>query len=355
VIADDRYHVIAHVRAGAGERMDFHEFQLTPQGTALIDCYRPARQDTRGVPGGRRHALVMRNTIEEIDVATGKVLFRWVANRHIAPQESYLAAQPGVPYDYIHVNSVNLAADGDLIVSARHTHTIYEVDRRTGAIVWRLGGKRSDFHMGRGTRTRWQHDAVPHPDGTITAFDNEADEPTPHRQSRGVQLRVDAAHHRVTLVRQWRHDPAQLSVSQGDLQLQPNGDALIGWGGGARNLTEYGPSGDVRWEARFARRDVETYRAYRFPWSGLPHQRPRAVVQRSGGTTTVYASYNGATGATAWRVLGGPSMHALTPRVTAAHRSFETRMTYAGRDAVVVVEALDAGGAVLGTSKPQRP
>src|SRR3712207_7947112 len=47
-------------------------------------------------------------SVQEIDVDTGKVLFHWNANQHIAPRESYdvVPERPGFPYDYIHMNSV---------------------------------------------------------------------------------------------------------------------------------------------------------------------------------------------------------------------------------------------------------
>ena len=65
-------------------------------------------------------------------------------------------------FDYFHVNSIELAGDGDLIVSARNTWAIYKISRRTGEVLWRLGGKKSDFQMGKGTVFAWQHDARHH-------------------------------------------------------------------------------------------------------------------------------------------------------------------------------------------------
>ena len=53
-------------------------------------------------------------------------------------------------YDYLHLNSVEVDTDGNLLISARNTWTVYKVDRSTGAVLWRLGGKRSDFTIGPG-------------------------------------------------------------------------------------------------------------------------------------------------------------------------------------------------------------
>lgn len=353
VILDQNYRQIGTVKAGLGQKMDFHEFTLTPQGTALIDTYRIYHQDLSSVKGGHRNDLTMQNTIQEIDVATGKVLFSWDANKHIAPTESYdvVPKRAALPYDYIHLNSVNLDTDGNLIVSSRATHTVYKVDRKTGAIIWRLGGKKSSFRMGRRTRTRWQHDAHRQADGTITVFDNNADEPTPNRETRGLQLKVDETAKTVTRVRQWTNPKAQLSPSQGNVQVLGNGDVFMGWGGTATNVTEFSKGGSVRFEASFTNHSVESYRGYRAPWTGVPTTSPAAVARRSGKSTAVRVSWNGATTVASWRVLGGATAATVTPRQTVARSGFETLLRYGARDAVVTVEALDASGAVIGRSK----
>src|SRR5207248_1244606 len=89
----------------------------------------------------------------------------------IALAESYAKRRGKAPFDYFHINSVELGGDGNLLISARNTHAVYEIDRRTGAVLWRLGGRRSTFDMGPGTTFAWQHDARwPRPT-TISLFD----------------------------------------------------------------------------------------------------------------------------------------------------------------------------------------
>src|SRR5205807_3943536 len=160
--------------------------------------------------------------------------------------------------------SIDEDTDGNLLVSARNTHAVYKVDRRTGRILWRLGGKRSDFTMGPGTRFAWQHDARRRPDGTITLFDNEA-APQAGPQSRGLVLRLDLRRKRAILVRSLVHRPRLLAATQGNVQLLPDGHYFVGWG--ARPyLTEFDPDGRVLFDARFGYRD-DSYRAYRFRWT----------------------------------------------------------------------------------------
>jgi hypothetical protein len=353
MIFDQSYSKVAEVKAGNGERMDFHEFTLTSKGTALFIVYKIVRQDLSSVAGGSRNDLAMRNLVQEVDVDTGKVLFEWNANEHIAPTESYDVTpdRANLPYDYIHMNSINLDTDGNLLLSARATNAIYKVSRKTGKIMWRLGGKRSTFAMGKGARFRFQHDAIRQDDGTLTLFDNQMDLPIKSRNSRGLQLRLDMKKKTATKVRQWHNTRRQLSASQGNMQVLPNDDVFIGWGGDTPWMTEFSRSGAKRWEAKFTDKSVDTYRAYRQVWSGQPKAAPRAVARNSGGTITSWVTWNGATTVAAWRVMGGASEAALTPRATVPRSGFETKLAYAGTDTVVVLEALDAEGNVLGRSK----
>ena len=354
MIVDQGYRKIAEVETGRGYKMDFHEFQLTDRGTALVLAYKIYRQDLRSVPKGKRRSLTMQNIVQEIDVKTGKVLFHWDGNKHIAPRESYdvVPDRPGFPYDYIHANSVREDTDGNLLLSARATHAVYKINRKTGKIMWRLGGKRSDFKMGKGARFRFQHDAERQPDGTITLYDNNADEPVPNRVSRGIRLRLNMGAKRATLVRQWKYPKPLLAASQGNMQTLPNNNVFVGWGGFIPNINEFSRGGAVQWEARFTSKLVDTYRAYKFPWTGQPTTAPpRAVASRSGDTITSYVSWNGATTVASWRILGGPAAAALVPRATVPRTGFETRLRYTGTDAVVAVEALDAQGNVLSRSR----
>jgi hypothetical protein len=147
-IYDDSYRLVAHVQAGNGMSPDIHEFKITPRDTALITISRQIRVK------GRK---VLEGGIQELDIKTGRVLFEWHSIGHVQLVESYyrLPRDPGRIFDYFHVNSIEIDHDGNLLVSARNTHTIYKISRRTGKILWRLGGKRSDFTLGPNVRFAW--------------------------------------------------------------------------------------------------------------------------------------------------------------------------------------------------------
>lgn len=334
-ILDSSYRDLAVVRAGNGLTADMHEFLLTPRGTAICTIFHRVERD--GVP-------VVEGVVQEIDVASGRVLFEWHSIDHVALTESY-ARRPanGRSYDYFHVNSIAVDRDGGLLVSARNTHAVYKLDRRSGRIVWRLGGKRSDFAFAPGARFAWQHDARPGPDGTISLFDNEA-APQVGSESRGLVLRVERRRRRVTLVRSLVHRPPLVAVDQGNLQLLPDGHYLVGWGH-RPYVTEYDARGRVLLDLRFGT-GADSYRAYRFRWTGHPTEPPAATVRRDGRRTIVYASWNGATEVAHWQVLAGPRVV-----VTARRSGFETRIVVTGTPRVVRVRALAADGRILGMSR----
>jgi hypothetical protein len=340
-IVDSAYRPVATVRAGNGYELDAHEFQLTPAGTALVISYEPVTWDLSKL-GGRRDGVVEDNVVQEIDVATGTVLFEWHALGAIRLGESYrpAPAKAGVWHDPFHLNSVALDGDGDLLVSARHASAIYKIDRETGKVVWRLGGKRSDFAMGPGARFNLQHDARRRADGAITLFDNVAEDlPADGRRSRGLALRLDAGAHTATLADYWEHPDGLLSTTQGSTQALDGGGAFVGWGGLQPYFSEFTADGRTVFDARFAPDGVESYRAYRLPWKSPGEGEPTAVRRGK----TVYASWNGATGVAAWRASTADGTTATAPST-----GFETAIEL---DGAVQVEALDADRRVLGQAR----
>ena len=224
VIFDRNYRLLKIVRAGNGLQMDLHEFLVTPQGQAYVIAAAPVR-----LAGWARP--VMDSIVQEIDIRTGLVMFSWDALDHVSPSESYLfgSRQPGHILDPYHVNSIALDHDGNLIISARNTSTVYKVDHSTGNVIWRLGGKRSSFKMGPGTRTAFQHNATVQPDGTITIFDDGGGPPRVHPASRGIRIALDNATMTATLVRQYSHRPATAAAFEGGVQALGGGETFVGW------------------------------------------------------------------------------------------------------------------------------
>ncbi|HSS38186.1 MAG TPA: arylsulfotransferase family protein, partial [Polyangia bacterium] len=358
VIVDSSYRQLAVVRAGNGYQADLHEFQITPQGTGLITVYDGIDCDLSSV-GDARDAAVADTLFQQIDLKTGLVMYEWHSLDHVALADSYASAKHAsrtTPFDYFHINAVDVRSDGDLLIDARNTWAAYDVDPRSGRVRWQLGGKRSSFAMGAGTATAWQHDAREQSNGTITLFDNGAT-PAVHPQSRAIEVRLDAAHAKATLVRADVHPGKPLVAgSQGNVQSLPGGAWIVGWGE-VPYVSELGASGQLLFDAHLPA-SYESYRAYRLAWHGDPAQAPSLAAVRSsaGRGATVYVSWNGATDVVAWRVLVGTSRASLAPAAQAPRGGFETAvaLSRAGAGSYVQAQALDASGAVIGASPVKR-
>jgi hypothetical protein len=359
MIVDASYREIGRVRAGNGHTVDPHEFVLTPEGTALITCSPSVVSADLSSVGGAKDGQVAESVIQEIDVETGRVLLEWRSLEHVSVSESYM--RPGGVYDFMHANSIDVAPDGNLLVSGRHTWALYKLERGTGRIIWRLGGKRSDFAMGPHARFAWQHDGRWAGARTVTVFDNGAaffEGPQParrtHSQSRGLVLEVDEGHRTVRVARSYGHHPPLLSYGFGDVQMLPGDDVVIGWGDLPvfSRLTFHG---SVIAQAHLPP-GYDSYRAYQQSWRGVPAQAPALVARRETGRprTRLYASWNGATGVAAWRVSTGRHPGKLRPLGHAKARSFETVVEVDATGGYAAATALDHSGRALATSQPVR-
>ena len=345
-IADRHYRVLATVTAGNGLTEDIHEFHLTREGTALVSAYRTVTRDLSSV-GGATSGLVTEGVIQEIDVATGRVVFEWHSLDHIGLDESHqpVPASGTTAWDYFHLNAINLDEDGNLLVNARHTWAAYRIDRHTGAVRWRLGGKKSDFTLGDGVAFAWQHNAisVDH-HGLIRFFDNEAS-PQELPYSRVIWVRHDDEKKTATLERWFKH-PENLSAgSQGNAQGLENGDTFVGWGALPR-ISEFDERNDLVFDASFPT-GYNTYRAYRFEWRGEPETQPTAIATRTEeGNTKVHAIWNGATEVARWEVLDRRGREVEF----AAWNGLDTPIEVGEYLRSVVVVARDRNGRELGRS-----
>ncbi len=353
VIYDTAYHEVKRVHAGNRLSCDLHEFLITSRNTALLSVYNEVISDLSSV-GGPKDGRVVEGIIQELDIRTGKVLFDWHSLEHVSVAESYrtdVSAAGNV--DYFHLNSIGVLADGNLLVSARHTSTVYKLDRRTGEIIWRLGGKASDFDVRSGAAFNFQHDARGHADGTLTVFDNGASGTGPQDvepASRPLRLRLDQNAMTADLVQVYATPNPRLAIALGDVQQQPNGNVFVGWGA-AGPFSEFSQDGTLRFDATFGDGSV-SYRAFRFPWAARPSTRPRiAVVGNHDGTITVHASWNGATEVAHWQLRAGRSANRLEAVRTVQRTGFETEITVPAAHTVSVF-ALDADGKTLGASLP---
>lgn len=349
-ILDTSYRPIAHVRAGNGMSTDLHEFRLTSRGTALLIAYPVVAADLRPVDGPRE-GWMLGGRVQEVDVATGRVLLDWDALDEIDLSETFQkvaekgngsGVSPATPFDPIHLNSVEADGDTALLVSARHTHAIYAIDRSSGRLLWRLGGRRSDFDVPEDAAFAWQHDARRQADGRITMFDNH--KKSGDGVSSGLSLVLDEEARTVAVDRRYTFRK-HFGGAMGGTQVLPSGNVLVGWGLDPA-ITEFTADGTAIFDADLG---GPSYRAYRDPWSATPSAPPDVAALPDGDGIRVYMSWNGATDVAGWQVLTGSSPTSLAPVTVVQRDGFESSVAVPAASHVQV-RALDASSAVMGTS-----
>ncbi len=281
-IYNDQFQPIAEVNAGNGLSADGHEFLITPWNTALILSYTTATANLTSI-GGPANQTVINGVVQEIDIATGKVLFQWNSEDHVpfSQSEQPLPASPSTPWDWFHINAVHLDTDGNLLIDARDTWTTYKVSRFTGNTIWQLGGKDSSFSLvaapgqtldSAGEIFAWQHDPEALGHGLYTFFDNESSGTPLLPYSRAVTVRLDQQAHTATLVASDDQPEGLAAASQGNAQTTDSGDLFVGWGA-LPYFSEFDRAGQLVFNAGFPA-GVNTYRAYLLPWgAGAAHPR----------------------------------------------------------------------------------
>ncbi|KAF2814562.1 uncharacterized protein BDZ99DRAFT_434264 [Mytilinidion resinicola] len=328
-ILNGSYESIKQVRGAGSKVLDVHEFQVLDERTAVVEIYRPTPFELKKFGAGPRSQWIVDAVFQDIEIETGRLLFEWSSLDHVPPEESVYSIASlafGTGYnssdalDYFHINSVDRDADHNYLVSGRHTSTIYKINGTSGAIIWRLGGRHSNFTLAPGVAFSFQHHArfISHSkEGDIeiiSLFDNSGPELNGKRgeyanESSGKLLSLNTTSWTAALIQDFPAPHGVFAVSQGNTQILPNGNAFVSWGS-AGAITEYSPDGTVIFHAYlesgdlWANGNVQNYRGFRFNWTGVPHEDPAVVALRHGESTVVYVSWNGDTETDVWAFYG---------------------------------------------------
>ena len=375
VVVNRHYQTVARIRGTDGWKLTLHAIVISG-----VDVWVTANKNVAknlSDYGGAYNGALIDSAVQEYNLKTGKLLRSWDALEHIPLGDSRATVPTnGFPWDAYHVNAIDLTGNGTFLVSMRNTWAAYLVNIATGKIEWTLGGRHSSFKFGPKAEFQWQHDvalgAGGGSDSTVTLFDDHCCQLTgggtsvpATGPSRGLVLKLDQQTQTATLLREYTGGDEFESEYMGDTQPLQNGNTLIGWGS-EPYFTEYGPTGKRLLEARFPGNDL-SYRTMREPWVGVPLTDPAGAARKSGGKTTVYASWNGATELASWRVLAGSSdagsgagsssssgasSGGMTVVASAAKSGFETAISVPSGYQGYEVQALDAAGRVIGASRP---
>jgi EmrB/QacA subfamily drug resistance transporter len=357
VVVDDHYRTVARLKAKDGWVLTLHELQIEGED-AWVTANKNVPMDLSRYGGAYNGALVD-VAVQEYNLRTGRLLRNWDAVKHVPLNDSHATLPTnGFPWDAYHINSIQPLGGGTFLVSMRNMWAAYDVAAETGKIEWTLGGRHSSFKFGPSAEFQWQHDVRMNADGSVvTVFDDHCCQLTgggtsvpATGPSRGLVLHLNQAAHTATLAGQYGEHGDFESEYMGDTQQLQGGNVFLGWGS-EPYFSEYAANGKLLYEAALPGSDL-TYRASIEPWVGRPLSAPAGAARASGAGTIAYASWDGATEVTGWRVLAGSSVSALTPVAKVSKSGFETAIPISGNQGTFEVQALNAQGRVIGTSRP---
>jgi hypothetical protein len=137
LIVNANYKTVAVVKAGNGLQTDAHDFTVTPEGSAYVTAYSPVQANLAAAGGPASGASALDGVVQRIDVHTGLVMWEWHSLGHVdvGASRAPLPADLASPYDYFHLDAVEVGAHGEVAVSARNTAEHYEIDGATGAVL----------------------------------------------------------------------------------------------------------------------------------------------------------------------------------------------------------------------------
>ncbi len=257
---------------GNGSPTDEHELRILPNGNYLLLGNDIRFIDMRRiVQRGNPNAKVIGFIIQEVD-PSGNVVFHWSTFDHFnitdATEDIDLTKQV---VDYAHCNALEIADDGNILLSVRYFDEITKIDRQTGDIIWRMGGskcKNNEFTFLNDTDSTGftgfshQHAVRLLPNGHLTLFDNGNLKKV--KKSRAVEYEIDETNKTVKKVWSFTHPDSVYTSAMGYVQRLSNGNTLIGWGQNhnGKTVTEVTPDGQIVFDLSLPDK-VYSYRVYK--------------------------------------------------------------------------------------------
>ncbi|MEE4310595.1 MAG: aryl-sulfate sulfotransferase [candidate division KSB1 bacterium] len=268
-IMDKRFEIIDYYKCGHGFKTDHHEFRYLKNGHTLLIAEDIQEEDmSLIVPGGKVNARIVGNHIQELD-RDKNVIFEWRCWDHYDIADALHENLKAYTIRSVHMNAIDVDYDGHYLVSSRRLDEVTKIDRSTGEIIWRLGGRKNQFtFMNDPDGFTYQHDirAVPGKPGHYTLMDNgNYHDP---KYSRAVEYRLDIVTMTAEKVWEYRHTPDRYAYWMGNVQRLPNGNTVIGWSTNQLpKMTEVTPGKEIVYEGDFSDR-ANSYRVHRYQWDG---------------------------------------------------------------------------------------
>jgi hypothetical protein len=286
---DSSYSVIDSFACKNGYDADWHEFQMTKNGHAFLISWDLQIVDmSKIVAGGQEYATVEGLIIQELD-ENKDLIFQWRSWDHFNITDAVDVDFTTSYVSYNHGNAIEIDSDTTLLLSSRLMNEITRINRKTGEIIWRLGGKNNQFTFINDDGFCRQHDIRKLENGNITLFDNgSCHDP---KISSAKEYELDEINKTAKLVWKYEHPTKMYCETMGNVQRLSNGNTFINWGrlpdsgmlseNHLPSITEVRPDKSIAYELTFNTFFHMAYRSYRFKWDVTNPVRTEDDIQNS--------------------------------------------------------------------------
>jgi len=297
-LLDQNLEIVEEIQLANGYFAEAHDFQLLPNGHALLFGYYVSQVDMSPLTlGGHPAAQVTGGIVQELD-AERNALFQW------RTWDTYdLTASPtsrAITSTW-HLNAISMDVDGNIFVAT--PLEVKKINRQTGQILYHLGGDENEFtfagdgadpsHMGGHSFHRIAN-------GHVLIYDNGNRKGS--RSSQVHEYRLDEENKIAELVWSYVPETSIPAWHRGNAQRLPNGNTFIGWGGASGKsiptCSEVTPEGEVVFELYFDNPQVESYRAFRMPFPPEVEGTEVLDFELASGNTYAFADDQADTGVT---------------------------------------------------------
>jgi len=365
-IVDEHYRQVGKVTATLPWIISVHDAVISGPNI-WVTVYRVVPGQDLSAYGGSSSGIVYDSGVQEYNIKTGKLLYTWDAYNpggtpNIPLTEAEQPAPPPAaaanPWDAYHINSIQLLPGNQMLVSMRNTWAAYLINTKTNQTIWTLGGKASSFTVAANASFAWQHNVQMLPGNRVSLFNDNCCMITgpgifakPNGASGGLILSLNTTSHTASLASSYTHKNRLLAPAfLGSMNVLSNGNALVGWGS-MPYFSEYSKTGQLLLDAVWPGKDLSYRAEFSGNWVGTPYFPPSGAARKAKGKVTVYASWDGSTQVTSWKVLAGSNPNKLPVVATHAKTGFETAIRLARSAKVYKVQAFDAKGHLLRTSR----
>jgi hypothetical protein len=265
---DSLYQIVDSFYCGNGYSADYHALQVLPNGHSFVLSMdtQPVNMDTV-IAGGVDTAQVTGNVIQEID-ADKRVIWQWRSWDNVKITDTDPEFDLTLPIvRYCHINSIEVVDEDNIIISIRHFNEITGINRKTGKIKWRFGGKKNQFIINDPRKLYHQHDARFLGNNKISVFDNGD---LNRSNSRAVIYQIDTTNFTAHLVKEIYHTPMYWGKIMGNVQRTKKLNTIVDWGyiGSTKfYTTEYDSAENITNDLTFTSTNyIYSYRSFKFPW-----------------------------------------------------------------------------------------